>query len=85
MADPPLYPDTGNDTDVSPGRGSTTTPIYPGTPRWVKVSGIVVLVLVLLIVIMMVVGGGRHGPGRHMPSDGAGGYPSPIAHGVQRL
>ena len=26
---------------------------YPGTPRWVKVSGIVALVLVLLFVIML--------------------------------
>jgi hypothetical protein len=42
------------------------TPPYPdsGTPRWVKVSAIVVLVLVLLVVVMLVVGG-DHGPGRH--------------------
>jgi hypothetical protein len=86
MADPPPYPDTGNDTGVGSGRGSTTTtPVYPGTPRWVKVSGVVVLVLVLLFVITMFAGGGRHGPGRHMPSGGAGGYTSPIAHGVQWL
>ncbi len=84
MANPPPYPDTGNDTGVGPGRGSTTTtPTYPGTPRWVKVSGIVVLVLVLLLVIMLFAGGGRHGPGRHTPAGGAGVYTAPIAHGVQ--
>ena len=43
----------------------------PGTPRWVKVFGIVVLVLVLLVVVMMATGvGGKHGPGRHMPAAG---------------
>ena len=40
-------------------------PAYPGTPRWVKVSGIIVLVLVLLAVVIMVTGvGGQHGPWR---------------------
>jgi hypothetical protein len=44
-------------------------PPYPGTPRWVKVSGIIVVVLVLLVGIVLVTGvGGAHGPGRHMPS-----------------
>jgi len=46
-------------------------PAGPGTPRWVKVFGIVVLVLVLFVVVMMATGvGGKHGPGRHMPSAG---------------
>jgi hypothetical protein len=41
-------------------------PPYPGTPRWVKVSGIIVIVLVLLIAIILVTGvGGGHGPWRH--------------------
>jgi hypothetical protein len=52
--------------DLGPDRGSTT-----GTPRWVKVFGIIVLIVVLLLVIMMLaggdLGGGRHGPGRHQP------------------
>ena len=65
MADPPHYPDSSGD---EPDRGLTT-----GTPRWVKVSGIVGLVLVLLLVIMMSTGGGGHGPGRHTPSGDAGG------------
>ena len=38
------------------------------TPRWVKVSGIVVLILVLLVVAIMFISGGEHGPGRHLPS-----------------
>ncbi len=47
-------------------------PSYPGTPRWVKVFGIVVIVVVLLVVARMFVGG-EHGPGRHTPSGDAGG------------
>jgi len=43
-----------------PGRGSP-----PGTPRWVKVFGIIVLVAVLLLVGLLLFGGGAHGPQRH--------------------
>ena len=46
-------------------------PHYPGTPRWVKVFGIIVIVVVLLVVAMMFIGG-EHGPGRHTPSGDAG-------------
>ena len=74
MADQPHYPDTGDENGVGPDRG------YPSTPRWVKVSGIIVIVLVLLIVIMMFTGvGGKHGPGRHM---GVGGEYGPSRHMV---
>jgi hypothetical protein len=47
---------------------------YPGTPRWVKISGIALGVLVLLIVVIVLAGvGGPHGPGRHAPAEvGAG-------------
>jgi len=73
MADPPRYPDAGDDTGVRPDHGSTTS-----TPRWVKIFGITALVLVLLVGIMLLTGvGGSHGPGRHLPSGGAGGYTSP--------
>ncbi len=48
MANRPPYPDTDNDTGVGPDRESTT-----GTPRWVKVFGIIALVVVLLFVILM--------------------------------
>jgi hypothetical protein len=41
-----------------------------GTPRWVKLSGIIGGVLVLLVVIMILVGG-DHGPWRHMPGGDA--------------
>ena len=81
MADLPPYPDTGNDTGVGPDRGSA-----PGTPRWVKVFGIVLVVLVLLVVVVLLVGGGSHGPGRHLPSGGAGGHTPPSSvtgYGVQ--
>ena len=45
-------------------------PSYPGTPRWVKVFGIVVIVLVVMVVILLLSG---HGPGRHTSSGDAGG------------
>lgn len=51
---------------------------YPGTPRWVIVLGIVVLVLILLVGIMLFAGvGGPHGPRRHVPSDSPGGQTPP--------
>ncbi len=55
-------------TPLEPGHGSTR-----GTPRWVKVFGIIALVLVLLFVISLLAGV-RHGPGLHTPSGDAGGY-----------
>ena len=81
MADPPPYPDTG----VEPDRGSTT-----GTPRWVKVFGIIALVAVVLFLVVMLIGGGEHGPGRHMSaggSDTTGGHTGPppgFEHGDQQ-
>ena len=39
-----------------------------GTPRWVKVFGIVALLLLVLVVVMLVTGRGGHGPGRHTPA-----------------
>jgi hypothetical protein len=65
MADPPLSPDT---------------PDEPGMPRWVKLSGIIVIGLVLLVVILNVTGvaPGGHGPGRHLPGgDKPGGHTPP--------
>ena len=75
MADPPRYPEAGADSDVGADREST------GTPRWVKVSGLVVLALVILFVVVIVTGGGGHGPGRHALSDGGLGGHTP---GLQR-
>jgi hypothetical protein len=37
-----------------------------GTPRWVKVVGIIAVVLLLVLGIIMLIGG-EHGPGRHAP------------------
>ncbi|MEO7908658.1 MAG: hypothetical protein ABIV47_03305 [Roseiflexaceae bacterium] len=51
-----------------PDRRSTS-----GTPRWVKVFGIIVLVVVLLFVISLLAGG-QHGPGLHTPSGDSGGW-----------
>ncbi len=57
-------------------------PPYPGTPRWVKVLGIIVIVVVLLLVAGMFIGGGEHGPGRHTPSGDASGQVSPSSTSV---
>ena len=65
-------------THVESDRGSNTS-----TPRCVKIFGIIALVLVLLVATMMFIGG-EHGPGRHIPSGGAGSHTPPIAHGVQQ-
>lgn len=46
-------------------------PPYPGTPRWVKLSGVFAGALVLLLVTLMLLAGGNHGPGRHMVSSDA--------------
>jgi hypothetical protein len=55
-------------------------PPYPGTPRWVKVFGIIALGLVLLVAIVVFTGvGGPHGPGRHIPS---GDDPTPSRGGL---
>ena len=62
MADLPRSPDTG------PDRTSTS-----GTPRWVKVAGIIALAVVLLLVVLLL-SGGNHGPGRHT---GLGGHTPP--------
>ena len=52
--------------DVSPNLDSNgdTDEDTGGTPRWVKVFGIIAIVLALLFVILMFTG---HGPGRHIP------------------
>jgi hypothetical protein len=44
-------------------------PALVGTPRWVKISGLVALVVLVLFVVVLVVGGGEHGPGRHQFGD----------------
>ena len=39
---------------------------YPGMPRWVKVTGIVVLGLLVVAIVAALALGGEHGPGRHL-------------------
>jgi ABC-type transporter Mla subunit MlaD len=57
MSTPPPYPETTDEGSAGP-----TT----GTPRWVKVFGIIALVVVVLFVILLITGhSGEHGPGRH--------------------
>ncbi len=72
MADSPPGPETDDALAPRPKTGPT-----PGTPRWVKVFGVIITVLVLVIVAMLVAGGGSHGPGRHLPSGDAGGRTAP--------
>jgi hypothetical protein len=74
MADPPADPDTGDDTGV----GSYREP-PAGTPRWVKVFGLVALVAVVLFVVVLLIGGGEHGPSRHS-LDGHTGPPPGVTH-----
>ncbi len=56
MADPSLYPDANSDTDVGTDRELTA-----GTPRWVKVFGIIAIILVLLFVLLHLTGRGLGG------------------------
>jgi hypothetical protein len=50
----------------------------PSTPRWIKVSGIIVIVLLLLYGILELTGvGGNHGPGQHKPTGNVSGQTQP--------
>jgi hypothetical protein len=65
-------PSSGSDPGVQPDPGSGPPPV----PRWVKVSGIVVVVLAVLVVVMLLLG---HGPGRHGAPGAAAGRTSPAS------
>lgn len=39
----------------------------PGTPRWVKVLVVTVIIVILLGIVIMLIIGGDHGPGSHVP------------------
>ncbi len=48
-----------------------------GTPRWVKVFGIIAVVVILLVVILLLTRGpGGHGPSRHTSAGGLGPLPA---------
>ena len=73
MADLPPNAERIEDTDAGLDRGAA-----PGTPRWVKVFGVVTIALAVLFIIVMVAGG-EHGPGRHLsPGGGPGGKTSAL-------
>ena len=79
MTEPP-FPDPSADPRAS---SAGVTPI--GTPRWVKVFGIIALLVLVVLVILLLAGrGGGHGPSRHLPggdgSDGHTGPPPGITH-----
>jgi hypothetical protein len=64
--------------------GDTLTadlPPYPGTPRWVKVVGIIAVVLVLLFVILHLTGNRFR---FHTSSGNHGGHTPPIEQRVQQ-
>ena len=50
----------------------TELPPYPGTPRWVKIAGIIALVLILLVGIM------------HLSGVAPSGHTPPTDHGAQQ-
>lgn len=60
-------------THVEPDNGSAT-----GTPRWVKVFGIIAVVLVLLFVILHLTGNSLGGPSSHFSHSGV------TAHGTRQ-
>lgn len=59
MADPPHYPDTGDDTGVGPHWGSTIS-----RRRWASVLGITIAIVVVLLFVVLhltgTVGSGGH-------------------------
>lgn len=63
---------------------------YPGSPRWVKVLGIVALIAVLMVIVLLATRGpGGHGPGRHMQHSGGEDRPTEtqlpsVENGAQR-
>ena len=53
-------------SEPSPARAGQVEP-GTGTPRWVKIFGIITIVLVLLFFLLLL-GGPEHGPARHTSS-----------------
>lgn len=62
MTDRRSHRDTAHsDEDEPPNAGA---PAGHGTPRWVKVFGVIALVLLVMLLVALL-SGGKHGPGRH--------------------
>ncbi len=72
MADLPDHPARAPD-DAIPERVRGSP---PGTPRWVKVFGIVAISVALLFVLLLLTRG-SHGPHRHLRRVGAPGMAAP--------
>jgi hypothetical protein len=72
----PLAP-PASDSDVEGRAVAPSGP--PGTPRWVKLLGVVGLIAVLLVAAVVAFGGGQHGPGMHGPGGGAGSPTTPTS------
>lgn len=54
---------------------------FQGMPRWVKVSGLIVVLLAVLVGLLLVLGGpGGHGPGRHGSASGSGAQVLALGH-----
>jgi hypothetical protein len=70
MADSLPPADRGADASVSSDGPSAA--IYPGTPRWVKVAGIIALIFVFLVGIV------------HLAGVAPSGHTAPVEHGVQK-
>jgi hypothetical protein len=73
MADLPPDSDSNAETGGDSGTGSDRESTR-GTPRWVKVFGIIGLALALLMGLMLLTG---HGPGRHLRHGSVGGHIPP--------
>lgn len=70
MSDSPLYRRDADDEAVD-----AAAPPDSGTPRWVKVAGVIALVILVMLLVALLPGG-KHGPGRHV---GDTGTRSPVA------
>jgi hypothetical protein len=77
MAEPPRYPEPGEDTGVRP------PPRPTGMPRWVKVF-IAVAILAALAFIGSRLLGVQHGPGLHSPPGASGGQTTRVEQEVEQ-
>jgi len=75
-------PDAESDTNRSNDRVMSRVGLNPGTPRWVKVFGTILIFVILLFVIMLFTRG-SHGPGRHL-GPGRGGQSPGAERGAQQ-
>ena len=51
----------------------------PGTPRWVKALGLILVAAIAIAVGVMLISGGQHGPGMHTGSASGSALPSSAA------